>query len=125
MNRHKRTNGVCIAIIACVVILTVAFMMSRNFGVTAANLQPAYADKLFNTDEVYTIDIQVNESDWDDMIANAQAEEYMQAMVVIDGEKVSGVGLRPKGNSSLSMIASSDSDRYSNRTGFDRVCQGF
>jgi spore coat protein CotH len=119
MSKHKYTNVVCIAVVVVVLVITVAFMYSPNLGVTVAHTQPEYASALFSTDKVHTIDIQVKDSDWDAMIENAQAEEYIQATVIIDGEEVSGVGLRPKGNSSLSMIASSDSDRYSFKIEFD------
>lgn len=119
MVNHKYTNIVCIAIVIVMLALTVAFIYSPSLGVTAAKEEPEYAEKLFSTDKVHTIDIQVKNADWQDMLDSAKAEEYIQATVVIDGEKVSGVGFRPKGNSSLSMIASSDSDRYSFKVEFD------
>jgi spore coat protein CotH len=103
--------------------LTVVFIYSPSWGVTVAHTQPEYADKLFSTDKVHTIDIVVKDSDWEDMLANAQAEEYIQGSVVIDGETVSGVGIRPKGNSSLSMIANSGSDRYSFKIEFDHFSE--
>lgn len=119
MSKHKYTNIVGIAIVIAMLVLTFAFIYSPNWGVTAVQEQPEYADKLFSTDKVHTIDIQVKDDVWQDMLENAQAEEYIEATVVIDGEKVSGVGLRPKGNSSLSMIAMSESDRYSMKIEFD------
>ncbi len=124
MSKHKYTNIVCIAVVVAMLALTVAFIYSPNLGVTVAHAQPEYASTLFSTDKVHTIDIQVKDADWEDMLENAQAEEYIEATVVIDGEKVSGVGLRPKGNSSLSMIASSDSDRYSLKIEFDHFSDG-
>ncbi len=119
MSKHKYTTAVCVAVVIAMLTITVAFLYSPNWGVTVAHRQPEYADKLFSTDKVHTIDIIVKDSDWENMIANAQAEEYIQASVVIDGETVSGVGLRPKGNSSLAMIASAESDRYSFKIEFD------
>lgn len=119
MSKHKYTDIFGIAIIVAMLALTFAFINSPNWGVTAAQEEPEYADKLFSTDKVHTIDIQVKDDVWQDMIENAQAEEYIEATVVIDGEKVSGVGLRPKGNSSLAMIAMSESDRYSMKIEFD------
>ncbi|MDR2648196.1 MAG: CotH kinase family protein [Clostridiales bacterium] len=113
MSKHKYTNIVCVMIVLATLAVAIAFVYSPNLGVVAVHAAPEYVSALFGADKVHTIDIQVKESDWNDMIANAQAEEYIQVTVVIDGEKVSGVGLRPKGNSSLSMIATSDSDRYS------------
>lgn len=124
MSKHKYTNIVCIAVVAVMLALTVAFLYSPNWGMTVAHAQPAYASRLFSTDTVHTIDIQVKDADWQGMLDNARAEEYIAATVVIDGEKVGGVGLRPKGNSSLSMVASSDSDRYSLKIEFDHFSSG-
>lgn len=119
MIKHTYTNIICISVIICVLFLTVAWMFSPQWGVTAATSQPMYAETLFSTDLVHTIDIQVQESDWRTMLADAQNEEYILANVVIDGTKISGVALRPKGNSSLATIAKSDSDRYSFKVEFD------
>lgn len=124
MSKHKYTTVACIMIVVSMLFTTVAFMASASLGVEIVHSEPAYAEKLFSTDKVHTIDIVVKESNWDDMIANAQAEEYIQVSVVIDGESVKGVGIRPKGNSSLAMIASSDSDRYSFKVEFDHYEKG-
>ena len=123
MTKHKYTTVICVLILIAMLALTVAFMYSPKWGVTVAHTQPEYADKLFSTDKVHTIDIVVKDSDWEDMLVNAQAEEYIQASVVIDGETVSGVGIRPKGNSSLSMIANTESDRYSFKIEFDHFSE--
>ncbi len=119
MSKHKYTTAACIAIIAIILVLTIVIICSPNWGFSATHMQSEYINKLFSTDKVHTIDIVVKESDWEDMLANAQAEEYIQASVVINGETISGIGIRPKGNSSLAMIESSDSDRYSFKIEFD------
>jgi len=119
MIKHPYTNTICISVIICVLFITVAWMFSPQLGVIAATAQPKYAETLFSTDVVHTIDIQVQESAWQTMLSEAQIEEYILADVVIDGTKVSGVALRPKGNSSLATITKSDSDRYSFKVEFD------
>ena len=124
MSKHKYTSAVCAVIVAVTLALTAAFMAAPYFGVTAAHTQPAYALGLFNTERVHTLDIVMNETDWDAMIISATMEEYRQCSVVLDGELVKGVGIRPKGNSSLSTIASSDSDRYSFKIEFDHYVSG-
>ncbi len=124
MSKHKHTTIFCVAIVVATLAITVTFMASPNFGVAIAHMQPAYTEKLFSTDRVHTIDIVVKDSDWDNMITNALEEEYIQCSVVIDNESVKNVGIRPKGNSSLSMIASSDSDRYSFKIEFDHYEKG-
>ncbi|MFP3154421.1 CotH kinase family protein [Lachnospiraceae bacterium ZAX-1] len=124
MSKHKYTNIVCIAVIIAVLAITIVFMYSPNFGVTVTHAQPTYVQKLFSTDKVHTIDIVVGESDWDNMIANATAEEYIQCSVIIDGTSVKNVAIRPKGNSSLSTIAMSDTDRYSFKIELDHYVDG-
>ena len=124
MSKHKYTTAVCIVIVAIMLITTIAFMASPAWGVEIVHSEPTYVGKLFDTNKVHTIDIVAQESDWDDMIANASEERYIQCSVVVDGESVKGVGIRPKGNSSLSMIESSDSDRYSFKIEFDQYEKG-
>lgn len=57
-------------------------------------------------------------------IDNAEQEEYIKADVVVNGTKFENVGIRPKGNSSLTQVSSSDSDRYSFRIKFDEYVEG-
>lgn len=119
MTKHKNTSLISIIITVAMLAVTVLFIFGESLGLTAAHTQPAYAGSLFSTDRVHTIDIVISEDDWQDMLDNATAEEYYLANVVIDGNAVKNVGLRTKGNSSLSSIASSDSDRYSFKVEFD------
>ncbi len=84
---------------------------------------PEYAQKLF-VDGIMSVEIIANESDWQSMLDNAMSEEYIMVDVVVNGKKFSNVGIRPKGNSSLSQVASSDSDRYSFRLKFDEYVKG-
>jgi spore coat protein CotH len=95
-----------------------------SLGGTVSGADLPYVNKLFTTDIVHTIDISVDENDWDTMIKDALAEQYIECNVTIDGNTVTGVGIRPKGNSSLSMIANSNSDRYSFKIEFDHYVKG-
>lgn len=119
MSKHKHTTLVCALIIFTMLLSTAGLMALAGNGVQIVSRQPEYASSLFSTDRVHTIDILADKDDWDTMISNAQAEEYIQASVVIDGETVRGIAIRPKGNSSLSMIRSAESDRYSFKIEFD------
>lgn len=49
----------------------------------------------------------------------AASEEYYTANVVIDGESYKNVGIRTKGNTSLSTVATMGSERYSFKIEFD------
>ncbi|MBE7000007.1 MAG: spore coat protein CotH [Ruminococcaceae bacterium] len=99
-------------------VITLFLINGAFFGITATPDSPAYAKKLFDTSRVHTIDIQM--ADWDGFLSTCQSEEYTACQAVIDGEAFSGVGLRGKGNTSLSSVASMDSDRYSFKLEFDQ-----
>ena len=84
-----------------------------------------YESKLFDTDEVIQIDIQMDEDTWNEMLDNAMAEEYYVCNVVINGKRVNNVAIRPKGNTSLSAIAMDpETDRYSLKLEFGHYVKG-
>lgn len=89
-------------------------------GIAADNSAAAYVGRFFNKDKVIDIKITLSEADFQDMMANPTKEEYKQADVEIDGVKVTNVGFRVKGNSSLTSVARSDSDRYSFKVDFNQ-----
>ncbi|MBE7042925.1 MAG: hypothetical protein E7399_05465, partial [Ruminococcaceae bacterium] len=89
------------------------------------NYHTEYADALFCADEIITIDIQMEQEKWQEMLDNAMSEVYYQCDVVINGNKLESVGIRPKGNTSLASIASDpDNNRYSFKLEFDQFVDG-
>lgn len=85
--------------------------------------EPLYASKLFGTD-IISVEIIADEDEWQKMLENAMNEEFIMADVIVNGTKFEKVGIRPKGNSSLSQVAQSDSQRYSFRLQFDKYVKG-
>lgn len=84
-----------------------------------------YMNKIFNKEEVLSINIQISEDDWNDLLENAEDEEYHKVTIYINGEEFKDVGIRAKGNSSLSTIASDDTtDRYSFKIKTDKYVNG-
>lgn len=119
MTKSKHTNAVCAAIAAAALVLALLFTGLGPVFLEASALEMPYVTTLFDTGKVHSLDIVVNESDWQGMLDNATAEEYIACSVVVDGESFKNVAIRPKGNTSLSTVASSDSDRYSFKIEFD------
>lgn len=72
-----------------------------------------YSEKLFDDSYVHTINIDIAEEDWEKLLANPTEESFYSCNLTIDGETYNNVGIRTKGNSSLTQVADSDSDRYS------------
>ena len=101
MSKHKYTNLICGIGAAVMLLLTVLYLWRRGFLSGGGRTELPYVSKLFSTDRVHQIDLAVKESDWESMLENALSEEYISCTAVIDGEKFSNVGIRPKGNSSL------------------------
>ena len=123
MITHGIIDRVCIIITVLAVLVTALFMNGGKLGVTSDDsVSLGYEDKLFDDSYVHTIDIEID--DWDSVIENAQAEEYSIANVTIDGDVVKGVGIRAKGNTSLSTVSQLDSERYSLKIEFDSYQNG-
>ena len=110
---------------ALIVFLTIGIFVLGSNWMPQENdrVEPEYVSKLF-LDDVITIDITVDEEKWQSMLDNATAEEFIPCDITVAGETFSTVGIRPKGNSSLTMVAGSDSDRYSFRLSFDEYIDG-
>ena len=84
-----------------------------------------YESELFDTDEIMEIDIRIDEDDWENLLANAAAEEYFECDVAVNGETVYNSAIRAKGNTSLTTIAADPTtDRYSFKIEFDRYVDG-
>ena len=98
-------------------VLSILFMNGGAFGIQTMARTMGYENRLFDKTKVHTVDIVME--DWEEFIADAASEEYEAAEIVIDGEAYKNVGLRAKGNTSLSTVASLDSERYSFKIEFD------
>lgn len=108
---------VCLSLLLCVGIIYAAN------GNTKAKVI-GYESRLFG-DEIISLDIRVDEAEWQEMLENATAKEYISADLMINGELFTTIGIRTKGNSSLSQVAQmQDSDRYSIHFKFNHYEKG-
>lgn len=104
------------------IITLVALLFATNIiiSVPAYSTNTSYTENIFSDSRVATIDIVINESDWADLKENPLDETMYNVTVVVDGEKMSNVGMRTKGNSTLNTLANDDTtDRYSFKIDFD------
>ncbi len=120
MIQSKKLNIVVFVALVFALIMSSAFVVIGNKQQTNRGMKTdaEYATKIFGTD-IISIEIIADEADWQEMLDNARSEQYIIVDVVVNGTKFQNVGIRPKGNSSLSQVASSDSDRYSFNLKFD------
>lgn len=118
MSTHKHIDKICCFTVVLALVITVVFMNGKSLGIVSAGKSTGYENRLFATDRVHTLDIVMN--DWDGFIETCENEEYSMCSVVIDGENYSNIGIRAKGNTSLSNVSQMDSSRYSFKLEFDQ-----
>ena len=124
MIKDKKTEKLALIVITVLLIgsLVLQSVQSQNTPTSAAFTE--YSEALFG-DEIITLEILVDQSKWDEMIANAQAKTYIMADVVVNGVTYQNVGVRTKGNASLSQVSQSGSpERYSLRIKFGEYIDG-
>lgn len=119
MLRSKNIDRICCLVIACTMLLAAGFTALAGAGVLESSRKTSltYAKHLFDQSTVHRIEITMD--GWDDFIDNCTDEKYRACAVTIDGEAQGTVGIRAKGNTSLSSMAQYDNDRYSFKIEFD------
>lgn len=128
MIAHKHITkiiAVVMAVAVCLCLCAVAFSPQIAAAMGDMGISMEYETKLFDTSSILTVNILMDDADWNDMLTNATAEEYYQCDVEINGTTFYRVGIRPKGNTSLTSIASDPTtDRYSFKLEFDHYVDG-
>lgn len=128
MIAHKHITKIIAAGMAaavCLCLCAVAFSGQIAAAAGETGVSMTYETELFDTSSILTVNILMDEADWNDMLANATAEEYYQCDVEIGGTTFYRVAIRPKGNTSLTSIASDPTtDRYSFKLEFDHYVDG-
>lgn len=128
MTEHKHIGKIVGALMAaavafCLIVTLFADRFVAVSGSSAATME--YESTLFDTSEIMTVNIIMDEDQWQELLDNAISEKYYACDVEINGETISNVGIRTKGNTSLSSIANDpDTDRYSFKIKFDKYVDG-
>ena len=121
MKKEKLVNRIAIFGIVIALIFSLILVYVPNvFNLEEATITYSYEDELFDKTQIMTVDIKIDENDWEEMLENAINEEYYKCDIVVNGVTYKNVGIRPKGNTSLSQVYSDDTtDRYSFKVEFD------
>ena len=122
MSAHKNIDRICIAITVLTLVIAFIFCNGQVLGIKNAAHAAGYEGRIFDHSRVHTVDIVIN--DWDGFIEGCESEEYSACNLVIDGEAVKNVGIRAKGNTSLSSVKNMNSSRYSFKIEFDQYENG-
>lgn len=116
MEKLKEYKMICLSGIVVLAFLVAAYVIVGS--AEPANSPHTYAEHIFQEDVVNEINIEIDEADWEDMLENPLEEAYHRADVTINGKTIGNVAIRTKGNTSLTSVANSDSDRYSFKLDF-------
>lgn len=122
MSTHRHIDKICCVVLAAVLALTVLFINAKSLGIQPVKAAAGYEDRLFDLSRVHTLDIIMD--GWDSFLSHCTDEEYTACSVVIDGEPYKNVGLRAKGNTSLTQVQAYGNDRYSFKIEFDHYDSG-
>ena len=128
MIAHKHITkiiAVVMAVAVCLCLCAVAFSSQIAAAMGDMGISMEYETELFDTSSILTVNILMDDADWNAMLENSTDEEYYQCDVEINGTTFYRVGIRPKGNTSLTSIASDPTtDRYSFKLEFDHYVDG-
>ena len=128
MIAHKHITkiiAVVMAVAVCLCLCAVAFSSQIAAAMGDMGISMEYEAELFDTSSILAVNILMDDADWNAMLENSTAEEYYQCDVEINGTTFYHVGIRPKGNTSLTSIASDPTtDRYSFKLEFDHYVDG-
>lgn len=126
----ENSRKIVIKVIATM--LSIALLISVMVFIPRSNKEDAksyaqteYIREGFDKSKVNQISIEMAESDWDWLMENAIKEEYKSCIITINGEKFYNVGIRPKGNSSLTQLANGGREqRFSFKLDFSKYVDG-
>jgi len=118
-----------VAILLCVCLLFCWFIVYAADAFDTTRITE-YQKRLFNG-EIATIEIVADADEWQAMMRNAGAKEWIAVDIIINGERFQSVGVRTKGNSSLMQMGgsrgggnNSGSGRYSLQISMNRFVKG-
>ena len=127
MIASKRINLIIIiavvaAVLFCIVAILLAPKLVEKYG---TGVHMGYETQIFDTTQPVEINILMDQDEWQTMLDKATQEVYYDCDVIINGTRFYDVGIRPKGNTSLSSIASNpNTERFSFKLEFDQFVDG-
>ncbi len=125
-NRHiTKIIAVIMAFSLCLCFAAMYFSTELAAAAGGKSVSMSYESELFDTDVIMTVNILMDEDDWQEMLDNALEEEYYACDVEVNGQTFYQVGIRTKGNTSLSSVVNDPTtDRYSLKLEFDHYVDG-
>ena len=112
--QKKRWLIIGLIFIPAVLLSLYIWYISFTEDYTVVSSQSAAVTASISSDEIMDVQIEMDPDDFQNMLDTAMEEQYTSATVVINGERFENVGIRPKGNSTLTQIVNNpNTDRFS------------
>ena len=95
MSTHKHVDLICLVLCLAILAVVGGLLIWRypQARTMTAGEEPAYAQGLFSTDSVHTIDIAME--DWDAFLETCENEEYTMCTVTTTGIRMKPARARP------------------------------
>ncbi|MEN8904993.1 MAG: CotH kinase family protein [Clostridiales bacterium] len=125
MINNKYYNKLVITLVLISIGFSIILIFRYNGKSYDSSIKTDYESKIFDKNNIIKLDINIEEEDWKWLIDNASLEEYKTCNILINDTTINNVGIRPKGNSSLSMVSNdTETDRFSFKLDFDEYVKG-
>lgn len=121
----EKYKGYIPIIASLLLLIFVVSLVYYNKGKDKNETTEKTVSTVLDKELITEISIDIEDTDWQWLLDNATEEEFRSCNITINGETFNKVGIRPKGNTSLSQVASDDTtDRYSFKIKFDKYVDG-
>lgn len=117
----KKVDYISLGLVGVALVFALA-LLTESFPIRANRTYDTYKDELFDPSYVHEIDIFIE--DREEFFEKAADKDYVRADVIIDGKRISNVGIRTKGNNSLSLVEKYGLKRHSLKVEFDHYEDG-
>ena len=124
MSSSKAIGFLCALAGVLALALCIAFMNGEKWGLETTPRSIGYEKLLFDDEKMHSINLIMSDEQWEDFCAHANDKEYYECDIMIDNELIESVGVRTKGNSTLSTGISQGKHRYSLVIEFDHYHSG-
>jgi spore coat protein CotH len=125
MIASKHIDAIVAALVVLALAAVAAAMIFAGKLSGSGGVEMEYETELFGASDAITVNIVMDEDDWNKMLENAADEEYYACDVVINGTTISSVGIRTKGDTDVSASGTGGTaQRYSFRIKFDEYVDG-
>ena len=123
-NKYFNVLTLLLLLVSIVLVVMLRYFPERLSITQAKTEQFEYETKLFDKNKIMSIDLTVDEEEWKNLLSNATSKEYIACDITVNGTTFQKVGIRAKGNTSLTQVASDDTtDRYSFKVEFDHYIE--